>query len=77
MTLTSSGAVTGSLSIPASVGGPLEADMAGTYVIEGSSITFDQDADTFVRDADWTWSNGVLTGSFGPASGGISVRLER
>lgn len=39
--------------VPAAAGvQTLEADMTGTYGIEGDRINFDQDADTFVRDAD-------------------------
>lgn len=77
LVLTASGGVTGNLFVPASVGGPLNADMAGTYEITGSNITFDQAADTFVRDATWSWSNGVLTGSFGPTASGVTVQMER
>lgn len=75
--LTSSGAVTGDMFVPASVGGPFDADMAGTYEIVGSNIIFDQDADTFVRDAEWMWSDGTLTGSFGSAPDEVLVRMER
>lgn len=77
LALTPSGEVDGQLVIPASVGGPLDADMAGTYQLMGNNISFDQAADTFVRDATWTWSDGELSGTFGSPSDGVSVRLER
>jgi len=76
LVLSGAGSVSGNLFVPASVGGPLDADMAGTYEIVGSRIVIDQDADTFVRDATWSWSDGVLTGSFG-GSAGVTVRMER
>jgi len=56
LTLSASGATTGSLVVPASItGGPeLVADMAGTATVTGLTLTFDQAADTFVRDLAWS-----------------------
>jgi hypothetical protein len=69
--------VSGSLFVPASVGGPLTEDMAGTFVLSGNSLTLTQAADTFVRDADWTWEDGILEGSWSGGGGSVSVRLDR
>ena len=77
LVLDANGTVSGSFFVPASVGGPLQADMAGTYSISGTSVAFTQEADTFVRDASWIWMNGVLEGSFGTGPGAVSVSLER
>lgn len=77
LALSADGSVAGSLSIPAEAGGPLEVDMAGTYTLDGSRVTFHQDGDSFVRDADWTWTDGVLNGSWSGSGGTISVRMVR
>lgn len=79
MTLAIDGSVTGTMEIPAAAGGPFTADMAGTYSVTGNSLTFTQDADTFVRDMTWTWTNGVLNGSWGGGAAGttVTVRMER
>ena len=77
LTLGADGSVAGTLDVPPAAGGPFQADMAGTYTLSGNSLTIDQDADTFVRDATWTWSNGVLSGSWSGSSGSVSVTLER
>jgi len=63
--------------VPAAVGGPLQADMAGTYTLAENSITISQEADTFVRDAAWTWSDGVLDGEWSGGGITVSVQLER
>ena len=75
--LSDDGTVGGELSLTAQAGGPIQADMAGTYALIGNRLTFDQVADTFVRDADWTWADGVLDGTFGSGASTVSVRLER
>lgn len=62
MTLGADGSVAGGMIIPASAGGPFQADMAGTYTLSGNNLTFQQAADTFVRDATWTWSRAPWTG---------------
>jgi len=54
LVLGSEGSVSGAMFVPAAVGGPLQADMAGTYTLAENSITISQEADTFVRDAAWT-----------------------
>ena len=77
LSLGSGGTVAGSMFIPAQVGGPLQTDMAGTYTLSGNALTIDQAADTFVRDAEWTWSDGVLDGSWSGGASSVSVRLVR
>lgn len=77
LVLTTTGQVSGQFSLPASVGGPLDADMAGTYELDGRDIDLDQEADTFVRDADWSWNDGVLTGSYGTGPDAVTVRMTR
>ncbi len=63
ITVGADNATTGSLFLPASVtgGAALTASMAGTAVRTGSSIQFQQLADTFVRDLVWTVSGNALT----------------
>jgi len=77
LTLGTDGSLAGLMHIPAAAGGPLDADMVGTYTLSGSSLTFDQSADTFVRDATWTWESHVLTGAWSGASTTAQVRLEK
>ncbi len=49
------GATTGTLVLPATVpGGPANASMAGSTTITGLTVSFDQNTDTFVRQAAWS-----------------------
>jgi hypothetical protein len=51
VTIASDNTASGSLSLPASVAGtPFSASMAGTVVQTGTTVKFQQTADTFVRD---------------------------
>jgi hypothetical protein len=43
-------------------GADLEADLAGTWTLEGSTVTFDQGADTFIRDVEFTADEDLLIG---------------
>lgn len=54
---------TGSLVLPATVTGTaaLQASMAGNAVRNGSGVTFNQTADTFVRDLNWTYANNAIS----------------
>ena len=59
----SAGTTSGMLSIPASVtgGAPLNASMEGTIAVVNSTVTFNQSADTFLRDSlDFSHSSGTL-----------------
>ena len=62
ITIAANGHTTGSLQVPSSVtGGPeLVASMEGTADIGGLTVTFEQTADTFVRDLSWSRIEGTL-----------------
>jgi hypothetical protein len=55
MTLASDGSTTGRLFIPggAEDGGDLDEDLVGTWTLAGSTINFNQIADTFIRDVEF------------------------
>ncbi|HUF28464.1 MAG TPA: hypothetical protein VMM18_15915 [Gemmatimonadaceae bacterium] len=59
------GTVSGRLLIPSSAQHPdaVDADMAGTWRLEGSIVRFDQAADTFVRDMAFQATRGRLAGA--------------
>lgn len=72
------GFTSGMLVVPASITDPepaISADMAGTWVQTGNTIHFQQQADTFVRDATWTIGSGTLTTSFTEPGGTVEVTL--
>jgi hypothetical protein len=71
------GLVFGSLFVPASVGGPLAADMTGTWALVDRTLIVDQTEDTFVRDAVWIWDDDVIDGTCCSGSPTVTVRLER
>jgi hypothetical protein len=57
ITIAESGATSGSLTIPSSLTGtgqPETVSMSGTAVRSGSTVTFQQTGDSFVRDLEWT-----------------------
>src|SRR5690242_10879113 len=57
------GLMSGTLVVPASVGGPLTADMGGTWTLVDRTLVLAQNEDTFVRDAVWIWTNGHIDGT--------------
>lgn len=61
--LKAGGATSGTLTIPASItgGAQLVASMAGTATITSFTVKFHQEADTFVRDLDWTRAGEVVS----------------
>ncbi len=63
ITVAADNATSGSLNVPAiATGGTaLTASMAGTAVRTGNTVQFQQTADTFVRDVNWTVSGNALT----------------
>jgi len=63
VTLEEDGDTTGDLFVPGGGEGgeDLEADLAGTWTLSGSTVTFDQDADTFLRDVEFTAEEDRLT----------------
>ncbi len=64
VTLAPDGSTSGQLLVPggAEDGGDLDADLTGTWTLDGSTVTFNQAADTFIRDAEFTAAENRLTG---------------
>ena len=64
LTLDADGTVAGRLFIPGmdEDGGDMDEDMAGAWTLSGSTVLFEQEADTFVRDMPFTYTDGVLSG---------------
>ena len=75
LTLAGDGTTTGRLFVPngAEDGGDLDADLAGTWALAGSTVTFSHEADTFIRDAAFTAEPDRLTGE--DTFGGVTIRL--
>ena len=71
------GLMTGSLFVPSSAGGPLAADMSGTWTLVDRTLVLAQTEDTFVRDAVWIWTNDVIDGTCCTTSTTVTVRMER
>ena len=71
----SNGTTTGTLVVPAPLnnGVAINESMAGTFTRNGDTVTFDQSADTFVRDMTFTVVGNVMTGSL--SSGGETVAV--
>jgi hypothetical protein len=67
----------GTLFVPASAGGPLTADMTGTWGLVDHTLIIDQSEDTFVRDAVWIWDDDIIDGTCCTASPTVTVRMER
>ena len=65
VTLDADGVTTGHLFVPGGndSGGDLNADLAGTWVLHGDTVEFDQVADTFVRDMPFVFADNQLTGN--------------
>lgn len=79
LNLAAGGSSSGQLVIPAGLNGgtALTASMAGTFALSGTTVTFDQAADTFVRDMDFTVSGRTLQGSATFGGAAVSVTLTR
>lgn len=58
------GATTGRFFAPGAgeTGGDIDVDLAGTWSQSGNRVTFDQAADTFIRDMVFVHDDGVLAG---------------
>ena len=56
ITLAPDGTSSGRMLVPGvgEGGGDLDADLAGTWTLSGTTVTFDQAADTFMRDVPFT-----------------------
>jgi hypothetical protein len=79
ITLNADGTTSGSVFVPAALndGEDFNASLAGTFTVTDGSITFTQDADTFVRDITWEVDGTRLRGA-GTFSGvTITVVLTR
>ena len=62
ITIAADNTTTGSLTLPASLAGSaVSLSMAGTAVVSGSTVTFQQPGDTFVRDLTFTISGNTLS----------------
>jgi hypothetical protein len=75
ITLADDGTTTGQLFVPggADNGGDLDADLAGTWTLDGSTVTFDQAANTFLPVVDFAASRNRLTAE--DTFGGQTIRL--
>ena len=64
LNLATDGTTTGQLFVPGGDedGGDLDADLTGTWTLSGSTVTFDQAADTFFPDVEFTAEQDRLTG---------------
>jgi hypothetical protein len=69
VTLAGNGTTSGQLFVPggAEDGGDLDEALTGTWTLTGSTITFNQSTDTFIRDVEFTAARNRLTceGAFG------------
>ncbi len=77
LTLREDGTVSGSLVTPEELNEEGEGNsrllFGGTYALSGNEVTFDHEADTFVRDVVWTFDEGDLRTD----TGEITVVLSR
>ena len=79
LTLDPSGMTTGRLFVPGAGagGGDFLADLAGTWVQTGISVTLDHPVDTFLRGIVLSLSGGTLSGDLQVSGAVISVELTR
>ena len=71
LTLTASGGVTGVLILP---NDNVNESMAGSWTLNGNTVTFNQSADTFVRDMPFTLQgDGTLVGD--ATFGGVRIQI--
>lgn len=79
ITLNVNGTTTGTLYVPAFGGDEeLDASLTGTWSLDGRTVTFEQGADTFVRDMSFRYTEpGILTGDELFAGGLVEVVLTR
>ena len=79
LSLEADGTVAGRLFVPGGGegGADFAADLAGTWTLNGTTVTLDHPADTFLRDMNFTVSGRQLAGqaTFGEAA--ISVVFEK
>lgn len=79
VTLTAAGTTSGRVFVPGGgeTGGDFDADLSGTWTLNGTVVTFDHAADTFVRDLPFTADGGRLTGEATFSGATVRVVLER
>jgi hypothetical protein len=79
VTIASDNAASGSLSLPPSVAGaPFTASMTGTAVQTGTTVHFEQTADTFIRDLTFTVVGNTLQATNQVAgSASFTITLSR
>jgi hypothetical protein len=75
-TLAADGTTSGRLFVPAAGegGADLDEDLTGTWTLDGETVTFDQTADTFIRDAEFIAGRNTLTGE--GTFNGVAVFLQ-
>jgi hypothetical protein len=78
LTIAANGTTSGNLFIPGAAegGGDFNADMAGTWSLSGAVITFDQTADTFVRDMDFSAGKDRLAGDQSFSFNAVPTRVR-
>jgi hypothetical protein len=77
LSLEGNGLMSGTLNLPASVsGGPLDVDLSGTWSLVDRTVLLFQNSDTFVKQAVWVWTDGVIEGTCCGTSTTITVRME-
>jgi hypothetical protein len=79
ITIASNNSTTGTLFVPASLAGGSDftGSMAGTASRNGNSVTFDQTADTFVRNMTWTLAGNAMTTAAVVAGVTLNITLTR
>ncbi|MBA2626843.1 MAG: hypothetical protein H0U85_02450 [Gemmatimonadales bacterium] len=79
MVLNANGTVTGLLNVPVSAQNPsaFSANLTGTWTLNGDSVTFASDVDTFIRDLTFTASRNQLTANQNVANTRYEVTLTR
>ncbi len=79
ITLRPDGTTTGALIVPAAAnnGNAVTASMDGTFAQQGTLVTFEQSADTFVRDMQFIASDQALAGSGSFSGATIVIVLRR
>ena len=78
--ITSNNTTSGTLTIPAAfseTGSSVSESMAGSATVAGNTVTFEQDADTFVRDMTWAIVGNTLVATQTFAGVTIDVTLTR
>jgi ABC-type Fe3+-hydroxamate transport system substrate-binding protein len=79
VTLKPDGTTTGQLFVPggAQGGGDLTADLAGTWTLTGTTVTFSQTSDTFIQNVDFTAGPGNLIGEGSFSGAAVRLVLEK